>query len=168
MAPLRTTSVPLRHRNPPDVLLGPDIEPVALKGVFLRGGLLGFLAILGELLLHDDRAQRRVSLPPRLGLRPVILLTRCPDHGEERVIVDRAIKDLTGAEVLLVADRLPVVACGADAYQQRLPAGSTPIPERIPKLPGLLGVKLVEDQPVDVQPLSGVGLVRDGPKQAIS
>jgi hypothetical protein len=70
--------------------------------------------------------------------------------------------------VLLPTDRLPVKAGSGDRENERLPTSCTAVAESVPQAAVTLGVQLVKQQSVDVQPLGTKRIGREHPVERIA
>ena len=153
--------VPLLHGHPPHGLLHPLVQAELAEGVLL-GGVLPRGLVGGPDLLHlDGDPEGRVRLLPDLRVGPVVVLLRAVDDGVERRVGLPPLQDVLGLLVRLVADAVDVGPGRGDQEVERLrPGVAGPLRHDVEELPVGLGVQLVEDDPVDVEAVLGVGLRR--------
>ncbi len=103
----------------------------------------------------------RVGLRPVPRVGPVVGVVDRIDDAEVGVVCDDPVKNLRDVAALLVADPRPVRADRRDAPQKRLAPRAGRRFEDVEDLPGLVGMELVHDGAVDVQPVERVGFCRE-------
>ncbi len=151
--------VPFLHRHPANSLLDPLVEPELTEHILLARVLPCAVTGRLHLLEGDGMPQRRVGFLPRLRIGPVVVLLRAVDHRVEGLVVFATFDDVLGLLVLLVADGVLVGACRGDQEEQRLGTRiARALGHDIEELAVGLGVQFVEDDPMDVEPVFGVGL----------
>ena len=153
--------VPDVHVEPAGVLLGPLVEMQPPERVLVGRDLLGLLRLGPEVVGPDRDPIAGVRLAPGRDLAPVVGVERLVDDREELVVAHGAVAHLAGVVPDLVTDRVPVVARGGDRDRERLPPRAGRRVEHVPELAVRLRVQLVEDDPVRVQPVLGVGVRRE-------
>ncbi|MPN04534.1 hypothetical protein SDC9_151775 [bioreactor metagenome] len=135
------------------------VEPELTEHILLARVLPCAVTGRLHLLEGDGMPKRRVGFLPRLCIGPVVVLLRAVDHRVEGLVVFATFDDVLGLLVLLVADGVLVGACRGDQKEQRLGSGITgALGHDIEKLSIRLSVQFVEDHPMDIEPVLGVGL----------
>ena len=153
--------VPFLHRHPAHSLLDPLVESELPERVLL--GRVLFCRLAGRLDLVDpDRdPERRVCFLPYLRVRPVVVLVRAVDHRIEGRIDLPAFQEVLCFLVRFIADGFRVRPGGRYKEIQRLhPRVAGALGHNVKELPVRLGMQLIKDHTVDIEPVLRVRLCR--------
>ena len=142
-------------RDPRGLRRGPYVQVQPEERVEIAGYVLGFLHFLLEVLLAADAAVARVCLLPSRLLRPVVVGVGAVQHRQKRLVHQRTGLHLPGVLVHLPADAVAVVARGGEGDDERLGPRSGRRDQYVPQVAVGLGVELVEDDRVAIEPVLG-------------
>ena len=134
--------------------------------VLVAGRGDGPLAFVLKVLLEHAHTHVGIGDAKSLVGLPVNVGRTLVDHRQESRIVPRAVPHIAGVAVLLVADRLAHEVGRRDIDHQRLQAAPGPRHQGIDQLGVRLGVQLVDERTVNVEPVGRVVLGADHPIDA--
>ena len=137
------------------------IESQLPEKVLFRWIVLRALVGSAELLYIHCHIQRWICLVPVALIRPIRIIVDAINHRVESRIVLASGENVLRLLMHLPADTVPIGACSCDQEEQRLfsrVAGA--VGHNVIQQPVWLGVELIENDTMDVQPVLSIGFCR--------